>query len=209
VAESYPLSLPTVTGVAQVRLVARSQVGVATSPFSYKQQVFRNPGQRFEADISLPPMPREIAEQWISFLLRLRGQFGTFLLGDPVAATPRGSAAATPGTPSVNGASQTGDELIIDGIPASGDDYLKAGDYIQLGTGNQSRLHKVLEDVPLDGSGEATLNLFPALRSSPADDQSVVVSNAKGVFRLATNETNWDIGEASIYGVVFGAVEAL
>jgi len=209
VAETYPLALPTATGIAQVRLVARSQVGVATSPFSYKQQVYRNPGQRWEADITLPPMKREDAEEWVSFLLRLRGQFGTFLLGDPIAATPRGSAAATPGTPVVNGGGQTGDELIIDGIPTTGSDYLKAGDYIQIGTSTSSRLHKVLENVAIDGSGEATLNLFPALRSSPADNESIIVSNAKGHFRLVTNETNWDISEASLYGVTFGAVEAL
>lgn len=208
-AETYPLSLPTVTGIAQVRLLARSQVGVATSPFSYKQQVYRNPGQRWEADITLPPMTRGNAEEWLSFLLRLRGQFGTFLLGDPNAATPRGSAATAPGTPVVNGGGQTGDELIIDGLPTSGSDYLKAGDYIQLGSGSTARLYKVLEDVAIDGSGDATLNIWPALRSAPADDATVTVSNAKGQFRLASNQTDWDISQASLYGIVFGAVEAL
>jgi len=95
-AESYPIALPTHTGIAQIRLLARDVVGVSTSPFNLKQQTFRHPGQRWEADITLPPMQRADAEQWAAFLLRMRGQYGTFLLGDPANATPRGTASATP-----------------------------------------------------------------------------------------------------------------
>lgn len=208
-AESYPLALPTHTGIARVRLIARDVVGVSTSPFNFTQQVYRHQGQRWEADITLPPMQRADAEQWSSFLLRLRGAYGTFLLGDPNGATPRGSASATPGTPVINGASQTGDELDIDGLPTSVTGYLKAGDYIQLGSGSSATLHKVLEDVDSNASGEATLNLWPKVRTARADGDTVVVSGAKGNFRLAANETSWDIDQAAIYGITFGAVEAL
>lgn len=207
-AESYPLSTPN-NDIARVRLVARNAVAVAASPFTFAQQVYRHQGQGWEADITLPAMKRADAEQWLSFLLRLRGQYGTFLLGDPNGATPRGSAATTPGTPVVNGASQTGDELNIDGLPASVSGYLLAGDYIQLGTGSTATLHKVLEDVDSNASGEATLNLFPAVRTAPADNATVTVANAKGNFRLNANETAWDIDTATIYGVTFGAVEAI
>ena len=206
-AESYPLNLPA-GGITSVRLIARNAIGVSASPFTGSQQVYRHQNQSWEADLSLPPMKRVDAEAWASFLLRLRGQFGTFLLGDPNCSTPQGSASATPGTPLVNGASQTGDELNIDGLPASATGYLKAGDYIQLGSGATATLHKVLEDVNSDGSGEATLNLFPRVRTAPADNASVTVSDAKGVFRLSGNETSWSIDQAGIYGMTFGAVEA-
>jgi len=208
-AESYPLALPTHTGIAQIRLLARDVVGISTSPFNLKQQTFRHPGQRWEADITLPPMQRADAEQWAAFLLRLRGQYGTFLLGDPANATPRGTASATPGTPVVNGADQTGDELDIDGLPTSETGYLKAGDYIQLGSGSTATLHKVLEDVNTNASGEATLNLWPQVRTAPGDGATVVVSGAQGNFRLSSNETTWDINNATLYGITFGAVEAL
>ena len=88
-AETYPLALPTHTGIAQIRLLARDVVGISTSPFNLKQQVYRHQGQRWEADITLPPMSRADAEQWAAFLLRLRGSYGTFLLGDPLNATCR------------------------------------------------------------------------------------------------------------------------
>jgi hypothetical protein len=99
--------------------------------------------------------------------------------------------------------------LNIDGLPASATGYLKAGDYIQLGTGATSRLYKVLEDVNSNGSGQATLNLWPDLRSSPANDATVVVSNAKGLFRLAQNDASWTIGNDGFYSITFSAVEAL
>ena len=208
-AETYPLTFPTQTGVAAVEFTATDVVSISQSPFTFSQQVVRHAGARWSATITIPPVKRSDSEYWNSFLLRLRGQFGTFLLGDPNGATPRGSAASAAGTPVVNGASQTGNELAIDGLPASATGYLKAGDYIQLGSASTSRLYKVLEDVDSNGSGEATLNLWPDLRSSPADGAAVVVSNAKGVFRLSNNEAVWTINNAGFYSISFAAAEAL
>jgi hypothetical protein len=208
-AETYPLTFPTQTGVAAVEITATDVVSISESPFTFSQQVVRHAGARWAATIRIPPVKRSDSEYWNSFLLRLRGQFGTFLLGDPNGSTPRGSAATTAGTPRVNGASQTGNELAIDGLPTSVTGYLRAGDYIQLGSGATARLYKVLEDVDTNGSGQATLNLWPDLRSSPADNATVVVSGAQGVFRLATNDATWTINNAGFYSISFAAVEAL
>lgn len=203
---SYPLALPTTTGIAKIRLSANSVVGISMSPFTAKQQVYKYTGQYWEAEISLPPMKRSEAEYWISFLLKLNGSYGTFLLGDPNGATARGVAT---GTPLVNGANQTGNELVTDGWTTSTTGILKAGDYIQLGTGASAKLHKVLDDVDSDSSGNATITIWPDLRSAPSDNAAIVVSGAKGVFRLSTNQSDWDVNEASIYGMTFPAKEAL
>jgi len=157
----------------------------------------------------LPPMKRETAEPWVTFLTKLYGPYGTFLLGDPIGATARGSAGTTPGTPVVNGASQTGDTLSIDGLPASATGYLKAGDYIQLGAGTAAQLYKVLDDVDSNASGQADLTIWPDLRSSPSDGSTVVLTNAKGLFRLSTSASNWTISTDGFYSIAFGAVEAL
>jgi hypothetical protein len=206
---TYPLTFPTHTGIIGVNIVARNVIGVTASPFTFAQQVQKFQGARWEADVSLPPMKRDDAEIWIAFFMKLYGVYGSFLLGDPNAATPQGSAATTAGTPVVNGGSQTGNELAIDGLPASATGYLKAGDYIQLGSGSTAKLHKVLDDVDTNASGEATLTIWPDLRSSPADGASVVVSNAKGVFRLTTSATDWQINNAGFYSMAFGAAEVL
>lgn len=202
---SYPLSIPS-TDIAKIKLVANNIVGISQSPFTAAQQVYKYSGQYWEADISLPPMKREVAEYWISFLLKLNGSYGTFLLGDPIGATARGVAT---GTPLVNGGSQGGNTLVTDGWTSGVTGILKAGDYIQLGSGSTAKLHKVLDDVNSDGSGNATLTIFPDIRTSPADNSAIVVTSAKGVFRLTSGQTMWDINEASVYGITFGAREAL
>lgn len=203
---TYPLALPTHTGIQSVSLRANDIVGMNMSPFSASQQVYKYTGQFWEADISLPPMKRADAEYWITFLMKLNGAYGTFLLGDPAANTARGVAT---GSPVVNGASQTGYTLITDGWTGDTTGILKAGDYIQLGSGSDSRLYKVLDDVNSDASGNATFDIWPNLRSSPADNAVITVSNCKSVFRLSTNVTEMNVNEASLYGVTFGAREAL
>lgn len=208
-AETYPLTLPTHTGVASIQLMATDVVSASTSPFTLSQQIVRHSGERWSAQIEIPPTKRVDAEYWNSFLLRLRGRFGTFLMGDPSGATARGSASTSAGTPIVNGGSQTGNELNIDGLPTSVTGYLLAGDYIQLGSGSTARLYKVLEDVDTNASGEATLNLWPNLRSSPTDGSAVAVSDAKGMFRLSTNDATWVINREGLYSISFAAVEAL
>jgi hypothetical protein len=203
---SYPLALPTHTGIAQIELRAINAVAYARSPFTFAGQTFAYPGQMWTADLTLPPMKRADAEQWVAWLISLRGQLGTFLLGDPIGATARGAAT---GTPLVNGGSQTGGSLVIDGAGTSVSGWLKTGDYIQLGSNGSSRLHKVLADANSDGSGNVTIDIWPHIRTAPANNATVTVSNAKGLFRLSSNEQAWSVNEAAIYGMTFSAMEAV
>jgi len=203
---TYPLTMPSHTGIRSVSLRATNAVAYDRSPFTFAGQAQASAGQMWEADVSLPPMKRADAEVWIAWLTSLRGQYGTFLMGDPSAATPRGLGN---GTPLVNGAGQTGDTLNIDGCGANKTNYLRSGDYIQLGAASSATLHKVLEDVSTDGSGQATLTLWPHIRTAPANNSTVVTSSAVGNFRLSSNSAEWSISEASIYGINFSAMEAV
>jgi hypothetical protein len=385
---SYPLSTPTNIGIANITLSAENAVAISQSPFTYQQQVVAHPGQRWAASISLPPMKRPDAEYWVAFLLSLKGQIGTFLLGDPNCVAAQGSATArrnilayseqldnaywnvnggavtanaetapnstvtadnlventvntghylgrniswVSGTtytlsvyvkrpigsvrnfrlsfpfaqfggtsaaffdtstgavistdggvttttetlangwfrfsiskaaaasatddlrfslvlgtsnfsytgdgtsslsfwgaqlevgssptayqgvvatygPLVNGGSQVGDTLIIDSCSPSVTGFLLPGDYIQLGSSTTTQLYKVLTQVDTDASGNATLDLWPNLRTSPADNAAITVANTKGRFRLKDNVTQWGINEISSYGITFDCVEAI
>lgn len=178
-----------------------TNVSISRSAFTFQQQVQEFSGQIWIAEITLPIMSRVDAEAWVCFLLKLNGPLGTFMLGDPSAKTPAGSAT---GTPLVKGASQTGKSLITDGWTPSITNILKAGDYIQIG----NRLYKNLTDATSNGSGEATLDIFPRLRESPADNASIITSNCKGEFRLLTNDNLiYSADEAKNYEVSFSAME--
>jgi hypothetical protein len=206
---TYPLSLPTSIGIAQIEFRVSNAVAVSRSPFTYSTQVHAYSGQSWQADVTLPSIRRDLAEEWIAWLISLKGQLGTFYLNDPAAITPLGSARNSD-TVITNGSTAAGSNTIaITSAPLSQTDYLKAGDYLQIGTGTSMQLFKVLADVDTDGSGEATIDVWPNVRSTISTGTSVYFESAKGVFRLASNESAFSINEASIYGISFGAIEAI
>ena len=208
---TYPISLPTDTKSQPSNTTFRIRriIGQSVSPFTGEQQSFRNQGEWWEAEITLPPMTHANAREWVAKLVSMRGVFGTMLLGDWDARVARGTASSSAGSPLIKGASQTGNTLLIDGVPNNQTGYLKAGDYIQFGTGTGTRFHMVVADANSDGSGNASLEIEPALRTSPSDNLAITVANTKGVFRLATNETEWDANAISVYGITFAVVEYL
>ena len=203
---TYPLALPTTTGVKSITFRAINAVAVSRSPFTYKEQVVSHAGKRWEADIALPAMKEETAEIWLSFLLSLKGQRGTFLLGDPIASIPRGTA-RNASSPVVDGSTANTLDISCSSLSQTG--YLKAGDYIQLGTGSASRLYKVLQDVNTDAAGNATLDLWPDIIAAPSIGAAINFESTQGVFRLTSNSSEWSVNELSIYGIAFGAVQAI
>jgi hypothetical protein len=191
---SYPLALPTSIGIAQIELRARNAVAYSQSPFTFVGQVHAYSGQMWTADVTIPVVRRDLAAPWKAFLASLRGQYGTFLLGDPDYATPQGSVVTCSLSGSTGSASPT--------VTMVGS--LLAGDYIQLGSGSSARLHQVLSDK----TGNGTLEIWPALREDYSN--AVVTFNAaKGVFRLNSNTSSWGINDNSAYSINFSAMEAL
>jgi len=192
---SYPLNTPTTIGIESIELRAVNAVAVSQSPFTYKQQVISHQGQIWSASVSIPSVRRDLAADWKAMLVALKGSVGTFLLGDPDYATPRGTVS---GTPTLSGTA--GDSTVS--VTMTG--TLLAGDYIQLGTGSAARLHQVL----VDQSGNGNLEIWPDLRSTYSGE-TVIYSSPKGVFRLGNSTTSWSIDNASFYGISFDAIEAL
>jgi hypothetical protein len=204
---TYPITLPT-GGQRAVQFSPRSAVGVSASPYTFQQQAQAWPGQLWMARVTLAPMKRAAAEQWIAALLGLNGRYGTFHLGDPAATSPRGTPGAS--TPLVKGAAQTGQSLLTDGWTSNATGVLLRGDWIQLGSGSTRRIYKVLVDANANAGGEVTLDIWPRLRESPADNEAVVLTNTAGTFRLTSDESmSWDVDASLFYGLEFQAGEAI
>lgn len=186
---TFPLSLPD-SDFAEITLRQMPVGGMNISPYTGTQQAQIWPGQWWEADITLPPMNRAEAAPWMAFFGKLNGVEGSFYLGDPEATSPLGAASASPGTPLVDGVHSAGDqELDISGGPNSVINWLKAGDYIQIGTGASAVLHLNLTDVNTDGTGDTTLTLWPNLTEDLAGGESITLSSPKGVFRLSQSSS--------------------
>ena len=202
---SYPLTFPTVSGIQTQRFSLVRTVAVSSSPFTGQDQVFQHEGEFWTTQIKFPPMLKDKAAVIIAFLLQLRGRRGTFKLGDQDRKTIQGVAT---GTIRVNGASQTGNQVALDGFANSTNNVFKSGDYIQIG----SFLYMVTEDVNSNSSGEANVKIEPSLRQgieTIADDATVTYSNTTTLFRLDSNETGWDTDQVSKYGISLSATEAL
>jgi len=142
-------------------------------------------------------------------LTALKGPVGTFLLGDPNGVTPQGTASLGAGTPRVNGNQTPSDTISLKGLPLNRANFLIAGDYVQFGAGASSTLHKVLTTVTTSATGTVSLDIWPSTRRTLSDDEVVTLINTKGLFRLASTTTSWQINQSSIYGISFDAVEVI
>ena len=171
-----------------------------TSPISNTIQTIARTGGRWYLTINYVPMTREDASEVLAFLTGLRGRVNSLFGFDPLGTQPRGNMSGS--TLVVNGASQTGTSLICDGASNS-TLILKAGDYFQIG----SELKMITSDVTSDGSGNATLNFSPSLRSSPSDDASIITSNPKCIMKLTDDNTTWNESTNSFYQISFSAIE--
>ncbi len=202
---SYPLTLPTVTGIKTQNFGLTRTISVSQSPFTKQEQVYQHEGEQWKATFTLPPMKKDSASIWLAFLMSLRGRRGTFKMGDQDRKTIQGTAT---GTVLVNGAAQTGNAINLDGFTASRANVFLAGDYIQI----NSYLYMVTANVTANGSGEATVYVEPSLRTGIEainDNTTVLYSNTTTVMRLDTNFTNWDSNHVSVYGISFACSEAL
>ena len=202
---SYPLTLPTVTGITTQNWGMERVVAVTESPFTNQEQVFEHEGAQWKATFTLPPMKKESASIWLAFLMSLRGRRGTFKIGDQDRKTIQGVAT---GTILVNGASQTGNAINLDGFANSTNNVFKAGDYIQI----NSYLYMISANVNSNSSGEATVYVEPSLRSGIEvinDNTTVIYTNTTTVMRLDSNELNWDTNKVSVYGISFACSEDL
>ena len=210
---SFPLVSPEPFGLASVRWTARSNDAYGRNQFTLAliKQIFD--GRMWEGTVTVLPQNEadgRALTAWLTALRRTGTNAGTFLLGDPSASEPLGSAKDTPGTPIVSGAGQTGEVLNVSGLPNNVTGYLLAGDYIQIGTGVTARLKKVIDDVESNHNGFATMGLWPPMRVAPVNGSVITVSTPKGLFVEPSGISSWQVRPPKIHpGVVLNVAEVV
>lgn len=205
---TYPLTFPTTVGVVRSNFILRRAVGMSESPFTGQQQVFENSLAVWNSTITLPAMKRATASEYQTFFMQLHGMRGTFLMGDPDAKSIRGNATQTTLTIASNTAVGSYD-IPVSGLTNDQTSALVKGDYIQFGTGADSKLHMVVADVDASATGTATIQIEPALKVAITTSTSCSISNTVGLWRLESNDIGWDSDRASTYGFSFSCVEAI
>jgi len=177
---SYPVSIPEVSGVLALSWSMQQSCAVSESPFTYKQTVHQRLAGRLACSVTLPAMRPAHAAEWRAFIFSLKGQYGTVLFGDLFNSAPRGVAW---GSPVINGANQKGYRIETIGWDTNVAGILLAGDWVQIG----NTLHAVMKNTNSDGSGGASIELFPAVVTSPSSGQSLITNNARGLFKFTSS----------------------
>ena len=200
---TYPLSLPSVSGFTEFTWAPRSNIAYQESEFSYHSKIYEWDGQRRQFSARIGNMDQEAFALWQAFFGKLNGIRGTFLMQDPVAAAIRGDYDYDTGyIPRVKGGSQNGAVMETDGWPEGVTDLLVAGDWISIG----NRLYHLLENADSDTNGDASLTVWPHIRTNVADNAVISVGvQAFGEFRLsAFPQVTYDVDHRVKFIVVTG-----
>lgn len=103
----------------------------------------------------------------------------------------------------VNGSSQTGSTLIIDGLPTSTNGLARAGDWFEV----NGELKRLTADLNSDSSGNGVLIFEPTLRSSPSTNSPVIFRSPMGRFLVAEDSTTWGTRTGIISDIELNLVE--
>lgn len=174
-------------GFTSMTMRLRSATAISSSPFTYDQQVYQHQGVCWEAEVTLPPLKRSEAKEVEAFFAALRGQGGTFTMGNPLHNVASATGSITLGT---KGATT------VTGTVSS---HVEVGDYFEVG----GALYI------LTAENASTLEIMPPLRTAISTSTSLDFTLPKGSWRLASNEIEWSINRASLYGFTFACVEAI
>ena len=195
---TFPIVIP-IDFVDQATFREVNLTGFNDSIFTGSREKQAYEGGWWTVDVRWAELSAVEGEDLGAILSALRGAEGTCTLIDFLNRAPRGEAATNPGTPSVNGAGQFGYTVDIKGGPSSVTNWLLRGSRIQIGPDTRPRLYKVLTDVSTDIAGEATIDIWPALKSPVLDSDPVVLTNPKLLLEMVENDMSFDIRAPELY----------
>ena len=169
------------------------------SPITNAVQTQNRQGSLWKVGMSFNNLSGNDRSEMQAFLAKLNGQEHRFLLQDH-SYTRRGVGF---GTLTINGAGQSGANLVCltTGLNIVG--YVKAGDYVSF----NNELHMVTTDANSDGAGNITIKIAPPIRKPTINNGTVdYTSPVNGVFMLAS-KSGWTNELAGLSSFSLDAVE--
>lgn len=204
---TFPLAFPVCRYSGSYQFGITPTVAVSSSPFSGEQQVYEWSAAPWQASFEVIVRSPEHRAAMMSFIASMRGRRGTVLLGPRHASRPRGTANTSGVTVGSGGGTTGGRTLPLAGLGAAA--TLLAGDFLQISSGANSRLHCIVENATADGSGNATVTIEAPLRADYASGVAVTLTSPKGVFRSTTNEFLTYMQMGGVLTASFSFIEAL
>jgi len=123
---------------------------------------------------ALPKTARANLSAWYGAIVQLSSLANVFQAGPPGYTGPSSSYAGA--TPLVNGGSQIGATINVDGATPS-TLLFRAGDFFSFSAGGYSELKMVTADITTTVSGSATVAFWPPIRIAPANNAALQITS--------------------------------
>ncbi len=161
------------------------------------------PGDKWALQITVTDLMGREARMFSAFVNSLRGRTGRFYMIPPGCGTPLGTAA---GSGVVSGAGQSGSTLVTSGWTPNQAELFAVGDYFQVG----NELKQITAAVAASGTGTATLQFTPPLRTSPANGAAIISVNPKCIMKsVDNNQAGYNLSGPRIYAFQQSYIEAI
>jgi hypothetical protein len=169
----------------------QAQTGIYTSSLNGSTQTLDRDGMKWVMTLNYVNLQITPRAEMMALIAELRGQANRVR----VEAYDNPDGGAYGGTPLVNGASQTGNTLNIDGATPLVSGWIARGDYFAVDVNGEPELKIATSSASSDAGGNVTLTFQPKLRASPADGASIYTADSvtppKGIFMLAGPSNGW------------------
>jgi len=147
-------------------------------------------------------LTRDDCEEIYSFIQKQSNGFETFTITLPDKSVPRGTAT---GSPSVNGAGQTGSSISVQGFTPNITNIMRKGDIFKFN--GHTKVYMVVDDANSNGSGQTTLNFSPPLIVSPASDEVIIVNNVPFTVIFDDEMSSYTGDPGLFYGLTIPLIE--
>jgi len=197
-------SLPASPVARTVRLTSQTP-NIITYSVNGRRQVKSGAGHYWTLEFDYAPTKTATFLPLQAFIVKQSGQFETF-----TATIPDHSNTITEysgADPVINGALSIGVTTANFDGASTGTAILKAGDFIKFS--GHGKVYMVTADVTSTGSGTGSIQFFPALLASVANDETVTVNSVPFTLFLEDNNADFNLGMADTAGFSFSAREAI
>lgn len=171
-----------------------------TPPLGGPVQRINRLGSRFKISVSLPPMTEKAGRKWIVRLVQGKRE------GIRTELPLLGFEPGPVGTVRINGASQSGSSLIVDG--ATPNYAFREGQPFSIETGGKHHLYMVKTETIANATGQATLPITPPLRRPHLDNDLCHFAKPMIEGLIEGDEVMWNFALGNFVGLSFGIAES-
>jgi len=184
--------------------IKSNQTTIVSTSISGRRQARQVQNQRWEMQVSFPPMTRSSFAPIFAFITAQRGKKETFTYTPPIIDDSLGTET---GSVLVNGVHAVGDTTIaMDAFAGDGAGRFKAGDYIKFAS--HDKVYMVVEDVT-SSSNAATVTIEPPLTTALADNSAITYDSVPFTVALKNDIQEIQLGSDTFYRFEMDLIEVL